>query len=269
VEPQTSRWVSAYIYPIALAICSVFVMVLEALFPRRKQQKQLRATLPSDLLHLVFNGHFLGVILYGIAERFVLPTLHAWIDGMPVGIASSWPIWAQIVVVLVVFDFIQWCIHRLLHYVPWLWEFHKVHHSVVDGEMDYLVSFRFHWMEAVVYKSLQYLPLLFFGFGSEAIMVHAIFGTLIGHLNHSNLDWGHGAWRYVLNSPRMHLWHHDWDAAASGTKNFGIIFSAWDWIFGTAKMERDPPQRIGFEGVARFPRFFITQNIWPISRLFS
>jgi sterol desaturase/sphingolipid hydroxylase (fatty acid hydroxylase superfamily) len=34
--------------------------------------------------------------------------------------------------------------------MPWLWEFHKVHHSI--EELDWIGNFRFHWMEIVVYK---------------------------------------------------------------------------------------------------------------------
>ena len=50
-------------------------------------------------------------------------------------------------------DFIQWGIHRLLHRVPFLWGFHKVHHSII--EMDWNGSMRFHWLEIVGYRSLQ------------------------------------------------------------------------------------------------------------------
>ena len=74
-------------------------------------------------------------------------------------------------------DFIQWCVHNMLHRVPLFWEFHKAHHSVKDGEMDWIVSFRFSWLEVIVYKSVLYLPMVFFGFRWEALMFHAIFGT--------------------------------------------------------------------------------------------
>ncbi|MEW5852850.1 MAG: rhodanese-like domain-containing protein [Myxococcota bacterium] len=262
-----------YLYPLSLALISVVVAVLEHFFPWRKEQKQLRGTLLSDFLHLVFNGHFLGVILYGIAATHLLPHLdHAlaqaglttWVYR---NLASGWPVAVQIVVALLVVDFLQWGVHNLLHRVGFLWETHKVHHSVVDGEMDWIVSFRFQWTEVVVYRALLYVPLAFLGFSSTAVMVHAIFGTLIGHLNHANLDLGHGWWRYILNSPRMHIWHHNYDGDARTTVNFGIIFSLWDWIFGTASMPDQPPPRLGFAGVETFPKSFFAQEAWPLTRL--
>ncbi len=264
---------TAYLYPIGLAVVSVLVVLLERFFPWRPEQKQLRPKLWSDLIHLVFNGHFLGLLLAGLASRWVLPHVDRWLaaqgltDAVYRNAAADWPLWAQIVVALVTLDFVQWCVHNTLHRVPLFWEFHKTHHSVTDGEMDWIVSFRFSWLEVIVYKTVLYLPLVFFGFRWEALMFHAVFGTLIGHLNHANLNWDYGPLRYVLNSPRMHIWHHDYDGPPNCVVNFGIIFSAWDWIFGTAKMPDEPPARIGFAGVESFPDNFFSQEAWPLQKL--
>lgn len=264
---------TAYLYPISLAAFSALLFGLECFFPLRCEQRQLRPRLWSDFVHLIFNGHFLGILLAGLADAWILPHVdrylgqHGCMDTVYRNAAADWPLWAQVVVALVVIDFIQWLVHNSLHRVPALWELHKAHHSVVDGEMDWIVSFRFSWLEVVVYKSVLYLPLVFFGFRMEALLFHAIFGTLIGHFNHSNLNLGHGPLRYVLNSPRMHIWHHDYEGDARTTVNFGIIFSLWDWLFGTAKMPDDPPAHLGFRGVETFPNTYLAQQIWPLQRL--
>ena len=261
-----------YAYPIALALISLLVLALEWAFPARPEQKKLRASLPQDLLHLVFNGHFLGVMIYAASKTYVLPYLDGWLEAAGLkdtlyrSVAADWHVGVQIVVALLALDFMQWGVHNMLHRVPWLWTFHQTHHSVKDGEMDWIVAFRFQWVEVVVYKMMQYFPLAYLGFGYEAMMVHAIFGTLIGHLNHANLDWDYGPLKYVLNSPRMHLWHHDAHSQErGGTSNFAIIFSVWDWAFGTAYMPAHPPKKIGFEGVEAFPHTFFGQTMWPLS----
>jgi 3-mercaptopyruvate sulfurtransferase SseA/sterol desaturase/sphingolipid hydroxylase (fatty acid hydroxylase superfamily) len=257
-------------YPFWLAVFSVLVAALERIAPWRREQRQLRSALWSDALHLVFNGHFLGLVLFGVAANYVIPYLDSALasaglrDVAYLGAAASWPVWLQAVVALVVVDFLQWSVHNALHRIPLLWETHKVHHSVVDGEMDWIVSFRFQWTEVVVYRSVLYLPLAFFGFAPEAVMFHAVFGTLIGHFNHANLDISWGPLRYVLNSPRMHIWHHDYDGDAKTTVNFGIILSVWDWVFGTAKMPDEPPKKLGFAGVEDFPTDFFGQMAWPL-----
>ncbi|MFT6144308.1 MAG: 3-mercaptopyruvate sulfurtransferase SseA/sterol desaturase [Myxococcota bacterium] len=258
-------------YMVWLLALSVFVAGLERLFAARKQAV-LREWLWSDALYLLFNGHFLGLFLYGITVYRILPWLdgilaeHGWSALLYRNASANWHLALQLVVALVVVDFVQWCVHNLLHRVSFLWAFHQVHHSVVDGEMDWIVSFRFSWMEPVIYKSITFLPLAWFGFAPEALFFHAVFGTLIGHLNHANLSWDYGPLRYVINSPRMHLYHHDAAGPRTG-QNFGIIFSCWDWIFGTAHLPDTPPEHIGFPGVEKVPHDFFGQLAWPLGLL--
>jgi 3-mercaptopyruvate sulfurtransferase SseA/sterol desaturase/sphingolipid hydroxylase (fatty acid hydroxylase superfamily) len=258
-------------YLLWLAAFSVLVAAFERLWPARPQ-KLLRKWLWSDLVHLAFNGHVLGLLLYGVAWYRVLPLVdgwlaaHGWTGLVYRNAASGWSLVVQSVVALVVLDFVQWLVHNSLHRSNLLWRVHQVHHSVKDGEMDWVVSFRFSWLEPVYYKAAMYLPAVWFGFAPEALFFHAVFGTLIGHLNHANLTWDYGPLRYVFNSPRMHLYHHDWDAPATG-QNFGITLSVWDWIFGTAHLPDHPPARIGFPGVEKLPEDFFGQLVWPLPLL--
>lgn len=259
-------------YWVWLAGISLAVAVAERLWPWRPDQTVLRRTLPADVLHLVVNGHFLGVALYVLGVRYVMPGVDAALaavgvrDALYRGVAADWPLAVQIVVALVVIDLVQWVVHNLLHRVPFLWPLHEVHHSVKDGEMDWIVAFRFSWTEVVVYKAVQFAPLAWLGFAGEAVFVHAVFGTLIGHLNHANVRWDYGPLKYVLNSPRMHLWHHDFDGPRTG-RNFGIVFSVWDWLFGTAYLPDHPPRKLGYPGVEAVPTEFFAQEVWPLQRL--
>ena len=262
-----------YLYPIALVAISVFVASLERAFPRRQNQPMIRRALGWDLMHLVFNGHFLGVLVYGVSAKWLVPPFEELArsggvhNALYANVAASWPMAIQILVALFAIDFLQWGVHNALHRVPWLWPLHRCHHSVEDGEMDWLVAFRFQWTEVVIYKLVLFVPLAWFGFCYEAIMVHAIFGTLIGHLNHANLHLTWGPLRYLLNSPQMHLWHHDYEGDAKTTKNFGIIFSCWDWLFGTAYMPAHVPARLGFPGAEAYPRNFFAAEVWPLGRV--
>jgi 3-mercaptopyruvate sulfurtransferase SseA/sterol desaturase/sphingolipid hydroxylase (fatty acid hydroxylase superfamily) len=263
---------SPWTYPVALAVLSLAVAGAEALVPARPSQGRWRRHLVSDFVYLIFNGHVAALLLFALATRFVLPSFdaalarHGLIEPVYRNAAATWPVWVQIPVALVVIDFVQWTIHVLLHRVPFLWELHKTHHTVEDGEMDWIVSFRFHWLELAFYRTCLYLPLAFFGFSPVAVLVHAIVGTLIGHLNHANLDFAPRWWRYVLNSPRMHIWHHDYAASGRTTRNYGIIFSVWDWLFGTATMPDHPPARLGFAGAESMPDDFLGQQGWPLVR---
>tara|TARA_Y100001960_G_C14721513_1_gene852648 strand:- start:62 stop:715 length:654 start_codon:yes stop_codon:yes gene_type:complete len=147
--------------------------------------------------------------------------------------------------------------------MPWLWEFHKLHHSI--KELDWIGNMRFHWMEIVVYKGITYLPLVLLGVDGKVILWVAVVGTLIGHLNHSNLNIGWGPLMKIINSPRFHVWHHDvvLHGKAAG-QNFGILFSLWDWIFGMAyRSEEEQPPELGFAGIERFPTRLVGRFVYP------
>ena len=259
-----------------LAISGV-VFALERAFAWRKDQPVLRPQLVQDLLWFTFNGFFAygalavvmdpleGALAQGFksltGELLTGPGRLQWLTGLPV--------LAQALTVLVVGDLFEWSIHNLLHRVPWLWRFHRVHHSI--KHMDFIGNFRFHYVEIIVYRALKFVPMaLIFslvGAQTHAILGAAVFGTLVGHLNHANLNWCYGPFRYVFNSPQMHLWHHDQFPSNGIGYNFGIVFSVWDWVFGTAKMPPRhafvPPAEIGFADEGRTYTGFLGRFVLP------
>jgi sterol desaturase/sphingolipid hydroxylase (fatty acid hydroxylase superfamily) len=159
-------------------------------------------------------------------------------------------------------------VHNILHRVPALWAFHKVHHSIET--MDWMGNMRYHWVEVVVYNSLLFIPLSFLGFQPQLFFWIGLIEIVIGHFNHSNVKLNIKWLGYFLNSPRMHIWHHAADDPQAINKNFGIVLSVWDWIFRTAYFPKDRvPQRLGFEGIESYPRGFLRQATFPLSLLFT
>jgi len=251
---------------------SLACFALERIRPWRRDQRVFRRGWVQDLFWLVFNGHYLGLLLAWVTGRSVL-----WLNGAlhelgaPVPETLAWlggaPLWVQFVVFLVAKDFVEWNIHRLLHNVPWLWELHKLHHSI--EELDWIGNFRFHWAEVIVYKTLSYLPLVVLGVDGRVLLAIAIVWTLMLDLNHANLPISWGPLRFVLNSPMMHVWHHDVELHGRGGQNFGQVLSVWDWLFGTAywPADRDVPERLGFAGMERFPRSVPARLVYPLSSM--
>jgi sterol desaturase/sphingolipid hydroxylase (fatty acid hydroxylase superfamily) len=252
-------------YGFWLAVVSVFCFLAERVFPWRKQNP-FRHQFPQDFFWLIFNGFLLWEVFKPLlnwifkSEGRIFTSLFG-IFPDKVFLLDSIPFWLQVVIFLLIADFLEWCIHNLLHRVEWLWKFHRLHHSI--HTMDWIGNFRFHWGEVLVYNSIKYLPLALLGANPKVILITAVVSTLIGHLNHSNLNISWGPLRFILNSPRMHIWHHEKFLRGKAGKNFAVVFSFWDWIFGTAYMPlHKQPEEIGFEGDERFSdslidRFFI------------
>ena len=252
-----------------LAGTSLLVFLLERIWTWRKQQNVLRKGIWQDLFWLVFNGHYLGLLLAMVTGDLV-QLLNSWLHGIglpvpeSIALVAGWPFWAQFIVFFLLKDFVEWNIHKALHRVSWLWEFHKLHHSI--EELDWIGNFRFHWAEVIVYKTLSYLPLTILGVSGDVILVIAVIGTLMQHLNHANIPISWGPLRYVLNSSKMHVWHHDVELHGKGGQNFGIVLSVWDWLFGTAYWpnDKEQPERIGFAGMDNYPENLVGRFFWPV-----
>ena len=253
-----------------LAAISIFVFILERITPWRREQKVFRQGIWQDMFWLVFNGHYFGVLL-AILSGKLLQAINTFLygHGLPVpeslNLIQGTPLWLQFLVFFILKDFIEWNIHRMLHIVPLFWEFHKLHHSI--EELDWIGNMRFHWMEIIIYKTLSYLPLAVLGVDTNIIFIIAIVNTLIGHLNHSNLPISWGPFKYIINSPKMHIWHHDVVMRGRGGQNFGITLSIWDWWFGTAYMpEEGQPEQLGFADMEAYPKNVIARLFYPFYR---
>jgi sterol desaturase/sphingolipid hydroxylase (fatty acid hydroxylase superfamily) len=241
-----------------LILVSLGCFLLERIAPWRREQRVLRRGLVQDLFWLVFNGHFLGLLL-ALWTGHVVAAFNTLLRGAGLPLPESLallggaPLWVQFVVFVVLKDFVEWNIHRLLHNVPWLWELHKLHHSI--EELDWIGNFRFHWGEVIVYKTLSYLPLVVLGVDGRVLLAIAVLWTVMLDINHANVGISWGPLRYVLNSPKMHVWHHDVKLHGKGGQNFGQVLSVWDWVFGTVywPADRDGPKRLGFAGMEAFP----------------
>ena len=232
--------------------------------PRNPRQFTLRPYFWIDLTYLVINGQLIG-LLVGQATASVsrVPAVAHAIDALHLRLLASQPTWMQFLMLVVTLDFIQWCIHNSLHRVPWLWELHKVHHSI--EQLDWIGNWRFHWIEGILYKSLLYVPMALLGADIGAMGGYAVLSTFMGHFNHANLRVSIGPLRYLFNSPGMHVWHHTHPDSGPIDRNFGIIFSVWDWLFGTAYMPSRTPRRLGFAGMERFPRALWRQLLVPLA----
>jgi len=251
-------------------VISFAFVALERLRPWRKGQRLFRNGFLTDLAHITFNGYFFRRLFYSAASVYLAVRFALAMEGLGVwnalnsAVMKGQPMWIQFPVLFVAQDFLKYCIHNLLHRVPFLWQFHKVHHSVQI--MDWIGNMRYHWLEVVVYNSLLFIPLSFLGFNPRLFYFIALFEITIGHFNHSNIDFDIKWLGYVVNNPRFHIWHHCADDPQAVNKNFGIMLSLWDWIFGTAYMpEGRVPQVLGFPEIERYPSRFLTQQLFPFS----
>lgn len=251
---------------------SIVVWALEVIFPWRKNQALIRQDFWLDAFYMFFNIFLFSLIGYYAISNVFVELFNDFLSlfGIKNGIAieiNALPFWLKITFAFLLKDFIQWNVHRLLHSNKYLWQFHKVHHSV--KQMGFAAHLRYHWMENVIYKSIQYIPLAMLGFGISDYLIAGLITLVIGHLNHANINLRLGPLKYILNNPQMHIWHHAKHIPEQYPNgiNFGISLSIWDYLFGTNYMPYSGRDiELGFAGDEHFPHDFGHQAIYPAGK---
>ena len=125
-------------------------------------------------------------------------------------------------------DFFYYWYHRAQH--RFLWRFHAVHHSV--REMSGMSGYH-HFTEIAFQGVIYGIPVALIAPDPFAVPVVGGLMAAWAHYLHSPTQANLGrAWRVVVDN-RFHRVHHSleprhWD------KNFGVVVTIWDRLFGTA-----------------------------------
>ncbi len=255
-------WNSNYFW--GLILISLLVWCLEIVFPWRKQQHIFRKDFWLDAFYMFFNFFIFAIVINGIYNVFELLAINILgvnLQSLTVLNVSELKPWLQLVLFFVLLDFVQWFTHVLLHRIPALWRFHKVHHSV--KEMGFAAHLRYHWMENILYKPLKTLGVMLLGgFEPEQAFIVHFAAITIGHLNHANIKLSYGPLKYILNNPVMHLYHHAYELPSQRPYgiNFGISLSIWDYIFKTNYVPEDSGTiKLGYPSDEIMPKGFLGQ----------
>ena len=174
-----------------LAVSFLF-LALEWANPWRKSQPRFRKDFWLDFFYLFFNFFLFSLVIYAALSRVVVNFFNDTFyqifntDLTSFNPLAGAPLWVILLTGFIIRDFIQWWIHRLLHKMPFLWKFHQVHHSV--EQMGFAAHLRFHWMETIVYRTIEYLPLALLGIGLYDFFIIHLFTLAFGHYNHANIS---------------------------------------------------------------------------------
>ena len=269
-EVTNPHWGNYFYWLIGI---SLFFFIWEWTASWKKSQGAFKKDFWLDIFYMFFNFFLFSLIgFYAVSNVFVeaFNTFLRNVFGIENLVAIQiglLPAVAQLAILFVLRDFIHFNIHRLLHRVPFLWEFHKVHHSA--KELGFATHLRFHWMETVVYRTIEYIPLGMIGFGIQDFFFVHLIAISIGHFNHSNVKVNLGVMKYIFNNPQMHKWHHvkNFPAHLRYGINFGISLSIWDYIFKTAYIPYDGENiELGYPGDEEMPDTFPGQALFPFTR---
>jgi len=179
------------------------------------------------IIGLFFAGATAAVTTWAEARRFGL--LH-WL---------SWPLAVKLALGVLLFDAWMYLWHRANHGIPFLWRFHRMHHS--DPNVDVTTALRFHSGEIVLSSLLRLAVIPLLGLALWQVILYETLLLPVIAFHHSNVAlperWDRRL-RWVIVSPNMHRVHHsDWQPETDS--NFSSIFSWWDRLGRSFRLRRD------------------------------
>ncbi len=135
----------------------------------------------------------------------------------------------QVMIALFILDFIGYWRHRLMH-SKYLWPFHSIHHC--SRQIDWISTERNHPVNFLIIVLVNLISLIavfdFLYVATLSILIRRSYGFFV----HSNIRVCYGPLDYIFVSPLFHRWHHS-DAKEGEGKNFSIVFSFIDVLFGS------------------------------------
>jgi len=130
--------------------------------------------------------------------------------------------------------------HRMNHRIPFLWRFHRVHHS--DSHMDVTTANRFHIGEIFMSSVLRVPIIVLLGVQLEQIALYELLMFAVVQFHHANIGvtekWDR-VLRLFIVTPFMHKVHHSrWQPETDS--NYASFLSIWDRVFGSFRLNKNP-----------------------------
>jgi sterol desaturase/sphingolipid hydroxylase (fatty acid hydroxylase superfamily) len=173
---------------------------------------------------------------------------------------EQWPLVAQLVLAVVIYELGGYWLHRLQHERGVLWRLHAVHHSA--PRLYWLTFARNHPLDLAVSFALSITPVLMLGAGDHVLLLLGTLVLVTSALQHANLEIAVGPLERVLNVTGVHEHHHSLDPAQANA-NYGGMLLLWDRAFGTYRRVTEPTGEVGLREA--FPTRYLGQIASPFT----
>jgi len=206
--------------------------ILEAVLPKRERQQTRAQRWTTNLSLVVVNTivlKLLGPITAIIAADYALSNNWGLIALSPIPL----PLFAEIIIGVVLLDFAIYLQHVASHRIPILWRLHKVHHA--DRDIDVTTGIRFHPIEAGLSMVYKCGVVLLLGPIAMAVIVFEILLNASAMFNHANIRLPKTLdkiLRTLIVTPDFHRVHHSVIEKETNS-NYGFFLSIWDKLCKT------------------------------------
>lgn len=232
----------ARIFAVSSVTTLLLCLLIESLFPYEKRWTMTWSSLWADLKFAALNGLSISAL------NLLLGLLAISTSGDLNGPAHNWPVALQLACCLLIFEALNYSIHRAMHEMPgpigeWLWQVHIAHH--LPPRLYLVMHAVFHPINGLIIRGLAIvLPIWAMGYRQEVVTMFAMINALHGLISHFNVDMRMGWANYLFVGPELHRYHHS--ARPEEGKNYGATLSIFDQLFGTfVYRPGETPQDLG------------------------
>ena len=204
-------------------------LLIEFTLPYEKRWSMTWTSAWADLKFLVVSGGTIAAISAGLA------ILTISVAGTHPGPATGWPLAAQVIAALLIFEAINYTVHRAMHEMRgplgrFLWRSHAAHH--LPPRLYLIMHAVFHPVNALIIQvGAITLPIWLMGYSPQAAAMFLMINGMQGLISHFNVDVRAGWLNYVFVGTELHRYHHS--AMVEDAGNFGATLSIFDQLFGT------------------------------------
>ncbi len=143
------------------------------------------------------------------------------------------PVWAAVLVSMLLLDIAIYLQHVMFHAIPALWRLHRMHHA--DLEFDATTGLRFHPIEILISMVIKLAVVAALGPPAVAVLLFEVILNATALFNHANINLPPSVdrWlRWIVVTPDMHRVHHSVDPRETNS-NYGFNLPWWDRLLGT------------------------------------
>jgi sterol desaturase/sphingolipid hydroxylase (fatty acid hydroxylase superfamily) len=226
-----------------LALGLIPTFLLEVAYRKNWRVRYGSKDFRVDMLYYVFYyGGFYHVFFFAwlYSALTVLVARYAPFLQMNLLYQMSPPM--QMVAMILTSDFVGYWNHRWRHASRYAWAFHTVHHS--QKTLTVATTFRFHFLDETFLRLWLFIPFQLLGTTITTWLTLDFIMAWLLAVQHSEWDWSYGWLGRVFVSPVFHRKHHSTEARLQN-KNFSMLFSFWDDLFGTADRVSPAPTIYG------------------------
>lgn len=223
-------WIRLGCFVGVLLLCTLWENVL----PRKVLTVSRAFRWVNNLSLVALNSVVIALVMPIAAfQAAVIASEHQW------GLfqSLSLPDWLNVLLSIILLDFIIYVQHVIFHRVPVLWKLHRMHHA--DLDIDVTTGARFHPIEILISMVIKIGAVFMLGVSPIAIVMFEIILNASAMFNHSNakLALPVDAWlRKAIVTPDMHRVHHSVIPRETHS-NFGFFLSVWDRMFSTYRAQ--------------------------------